>query len=320
MTQDSKSDSLKAIGGPEILRAVGGPIVPRFAGGDGPEFVGGRRVVGMGWQPDVPDIRDFTLGSERISKLLRGKKSKLMGKASRLPAKVDHRHVCSPVEDQGSLGACTAHAVIGMMEYMMRRSKVNHVDGSRLFLYKVTRKLLGWTGDTGAYLRSTMQGAVIFGVPPEKLFPYEIKRYEEEPSAFLYAYASNYQALNYTRLDVNGQSGGQTLGVVKRILAAGYAAAFGFPVYSSLSSDAHIPFPEDHDSLLGGHAVLAVGYDDAHMVGSRKVPSLIIRNSWGPGWGEEGYGYLPYQYIEEELALDFWAVFKAEWIDPGVFG
>jgi C1A family cysteine protease len=207
------------------------------------------------------------------------------------------------------------------MEYMMRRSHKSYVDVSRLFLYKATRKLLGWTGDTGAYLRSTMQAAAVFGVPPERYWPYEIGRFEDEPDAFLYAFASSYQALNYVRLDATGQSGADTLGKVKQMLAKGFVAVFGFPVYSSLVGSApDIPYPTDSDSLVGGHAVLTVGYDDGRQVGGVAVPSLIIRNSWGESWGEAGYGYLPYRYVEDELAADFWTIFKEDWIDPARFG
>ncbi len=322
---------LAAVGRPMASRAAGGRIgsvavergiIPRFAAGGGPAIVGGRRVVGMGWQPDVPDRRDRTLRHPKVEAVLKAKKSSLLGDATpaALLPKVDNRAFCPPVEDQGTLGSCTAQAVVGMMEYMMRRSGIAHVDGSRLFLYKVTRKLLGWTSDTGAYLRSALQAAAVFGVPPEKHWPYEIARYDEEPDAFLYSYAANYQALNYARLDGPGQAGGQTLALVKRVLAAGYVVVFGFPVYDSLNSERpDIPYPSEQDSLLGGHAVAAVGYDDKHQADGAAVPSLIIRNSWGRSWGEGGYGYLPYRYVEDELALDFWTVFKAEWIDPSRF-
>ena len=301
-----------------------GPIIPRFAPGGGPEITAGRRIVGMGWQPDVPDNRDYTLDYIQNTFAEEKKKIPLIDKGRRLKKSVDNLRYCSPVENQGSLGSCTSHAVVSMMEYLMRKKGLKHIDLSRLFLYKVTRKLLGWTGDTGAYIRSTIKAAAIFGIPPEQHFSYDISRYEEEPSAFLYSYASNFQALNYARLDENGLSSADLLNQLKRVIASGFAVAFGFSVYSSISNSADIPFPSFQDRLLGGHAVLAVGYDDDHVAENsdgkkEKVPSLIIRNSWGTNWGEKGYGYLPYKYIEEELALDFWVIFKEEWIDIDVF-
>ena len=171
------------------------------------------------------------------------------------------------------------------MEYMMRRGGINHINGSRLFVYKMTRNLLGWTGDQGGYLRKAIQAVSIFGVPPEEHWPYEIERYEEEPAAFHYAYADNFRALNYARLDPYGIPPEEILTTVKRTIYAGYAVVFGFTVFSSLTQAPDIAFPDNNDSARGGHAVMAVGYDDHHAVNGQTVPSLVIRNSWGRDWG-----------------------------------
>jgi len=317
-----RSGTTRTTGGDGAARqapAVPG-ILPCRGAATRPGVVGGRRVVGMGWLPDVPDWRDWTLKTGALVQSLKQRKSKLVGTGARHPRRVDNREHCSPIEDQEQLGSCTAQAVVAMMEYLQRRSRKHHVDGSRLFVYKVTRKLLGLTGDTGAYIRSTIQATAAFGVAPEQHWPYDVARFEDEPEAFLYQYASNYQALQYARLDAPGYTGADTLNDLKRVLATGYVAAFGFPVYSSISNDADIPYPTEMDTLRGGHAILAVGYDDDHQVGGQTVPSLIIRNSWGVHWGEDGYGYLPYDYVRDELTRDFWAIFKEEWIDPRQFG
>jgi C1A family cysteine protease len=298
-----------------------GPIVPKRTSAPIPPVVGGRRVVGLGWVPDHPDMRDLTLDDPSLTKDLKAAKSILAkGSKVKLPAKADNRAYCSKIEDQENLGSCTAQAVVGLLEYMMRRSINNHVDGSRLFVYKVTRKLLGWTGDTGAYLRSTIKTVAAFGMPPEQYFPYDISRYEDEPDAFQYAFAENYKAIKYTRLDPPGKDAENTLENVKYALHAGYGVVFGFSVYSSISDAADIPYPQTGDKLDGGHAVMAVGYDDGHKVGGKTVPSLIIRNSWGIGWGDKGYGYLPYDYVLNGLADDFWTVFKSEWLLLKQFG
>ena len=125
-----------------------------------------KKTYAMGWLPDYPDIRDYTEQREEIKWIL-GAKGPL--KARSLPASIDLREWCSPVEDQGQIGSCTAHAGVGMIEYYERKSFRRHLDASRLFLYKATRNLMNMKGDTGAYLRSTMGAMVLFGVPPETL-------------------------------------------------------------------------------------------------------------------------------------------------------
>lgn len=316
-TQPGNGAPAAATGGPIVFRASGGPIVPRAVGG-GPRAPGGRETVCMGWMPDLPDIRDLTLNSEKVVKQLKKTNSKVLRSDFKLDKKWDNSRHCSPVEDQEDIGSCTAQAAVGMLEYMMRRAQQSHVDGSRLFVYKVTRKLLGWTGDTGAYLRSAMQAIATFGMPPESFFPYDTVRFEDEPDAFLYAFAENYKALDYTRLDPPGLDGKTILLNLKHTLRARFTVMFGFSVYSSITSGADVPYPSARDNLTGGHAVLAVGYDDDRKIGDCKG-AIKFKNSWGVGWGEDGYGWLPYKYIEEGLAQDFWTTFKAEWIDTKRF-
>lgn len=305
------------------LRDADTSISPQPPGRTTARVLAGRRVVGLGWSPDLPDCRDYTLDSEAIADKLQRRKSILIKGAGKkgLPSAVDNRGACSPVEDQGSLGSCTAQAVVGALEYMMCRGKPEkRVDGSRLFVYKTTRRLLGWTGDTGAYIRTAIQAVATFGVPPEQFFPYDPERFEEEPDAFLYSFASNYQALDYTRLDPKDKSREIALDNVKHALAAGFPVVLGFSVYSSLGNAPDIPMPTGGDELRGGHAVMAVGYDDGHKArGGAKVPSLIIRNSWGVSWGDRGYGYLPYDYLLRGLAQDCWTILKSEWIDTSRF-
>lgn len=276
--------------------------------------------LGLGWQPDLPDLRDYTSQAGKIQAML-AKSKPLKAVAKALPAKTDLRGWCSPIENQGSIGACTAHAGVGLMEYFERRSTGKHIDASRLFLYKVTRNLLGWTGDDGAYLRDTMKAMVLFGVPPEKHWPYRVTHFNDEPTAFLYSFAQNYQAIKYYRLDPPGTAPDQRLRMIRQYLAAGLPSMFGFSVYSSipaLGEGGDIPFPREGDSLDGGHAVVAVGYDDARKIGKSKG-ALLIRNSWGTGWGENGYGWLPYDYVLSGLADDFWSLVKQEYVDTDWF-
>lgn len=231
-----------------------------------------------------------------------------------LPASVDLRKGCSPIENQQDLGSCTAHAAIGLLEYYERKAFGKHVDASRLFLYKVTRRLLGWKGDTGAYLRTAMQALVLFGAPPEKYWPYTVSKFEDEPDAFCYQFASNYQTVQYYRLDPPGTPAEKLLLTIKQLLASGMPSMFGFTVYSSLGDGPDIPFPTSKDKVDGGHAVMVVGYDDKHRIGNA-TGAIMIRNSWGLDWGSQGYGWLPYQYVLEGLATDWWSLVRAEFAD-----
>jgi C1A family cysteine protease len=277
----------------------------------------------FGWKRDLPDIRDYTPTSLPVSDILAASKPLKAATASpSLSPKTDLRAWCSPIEDQGNLGSCTAHAGTALLEYYERRAYNKYLDGSRLFLYKVSRNLLGWQGDQGAYLRTTMKAMTMIGIPPEQYLPYDIASFDAEPSSFIYSLAENYKTTLYFRLDPAGTSPDALLQAIKQYLTANLPAMFGFTVYSSFpgigSGKADIPFPQPGDSVRGGHAVLVVGYDDSHKIGNDSG-ALLIRNSWGINWGDNGYGWMPYTYVLRGLAVDFWSLAQAKFIDTELF-
>jgi C1A family cysteine protease len=261
---------------------------------------------GTGWLPDIPDFRDYTIETEEVRKMFRAGPLRAAG----LPHSADLREHCSPIEDQENIGSCTAHAVVGLVEYLERRTLAEYLDASRRFLYKVTRKLYRLEGDTGAYIRGTMKPLRIFGVCPEDYWPYDTAKYDEEPPAFCYAFGQAYQAVKYYRIwDPNPT---KLLEQLKASLANGLPFAFGFTVYSliwdpAVQRSGDIPFPQKGDKVDGGHAVMAVGYDD-------EKRRFLIRNSWGTGWGQQGYGTLPYDYVGKGIADDFWVLATAEYV------
>ncbi len=267
------------------------------------------QIKRFGWLPDPMDHRDFRLTSPLVKKALTAtakvakQKGVLAAPRAKLPASVDLRPHCSPIEDQGSIGSCTAQSVVGLLEYLWNRVYGNAIDASRMFVYKATRNLLGWTGDTGAFVRTTIKAVRLFGSCPEAYWPYIEPDYDEEPPAFCYAFAQNYKTIVYYRLI-------EEVDPLRASLAQGIPFAFGFTCFESLwnADDGVIPFPEQDEQVIGGHAVVAVGYNHAKK-------HFIIRNSWGEDWGDDGYGYLPYEYFKQGLADDCWCIVKSEYED-----
>jgi len=284
--------------------------------------------LGMGWLPDHPDFRDYNLQHNEVKSVFKGTRF-ATGTLPMIPASVDLRAWCSPIENQGALGSCTANAGVGLIEYFERRAFGNHIDASRLFLYKATRNFMQMVGDTGAYLRNTMGAMVLFGVPPERYWPYNIIGFDIEPPAFCYSFADNYKAVKYYRLDPIGTTRAQLLNNIKNNLAAAFPSMFGFSVYNSFyqaQATGKIPFPAaSGDPWKGGHAVVAVGYDDSMQI-QNSIPgspvttgALLIRNSWG-NWGPMGgYLWMPYDFILKGLADDFWTLVSATYVASGNF-
>lgn len=294
-------------------------------------------VRGTGWLAPSVDRRDYTERHPALAKVRGRLEERLKANKRALgdaPGQTDLRPWCSPIEDQGTLGSCTAHAAMGVVEYYQRRAVGRHLDGSRLFVYKTTRNLMGVTGDTGAWLRNAMGAIATCGVPDERYWPYtdQDPAFDQEPSQFVYAIADGFEALSYFAHDPLGVNVAKDKVVesVKKYLAAGVPSMFGFWGFASFDhSDApgHIPLPTAAE-LAGdpawGHAIDAMGYDDAKRItntlsNETTMGAFLIRNSWGAGWGDGGYGWIPYEYVLKGVALDFWSLLKAEWVDTDQF-
>lgn len=274
--------------------------------------------IKFGWIPDLPDHRDHAATSYPILTL--DEAGKLLS-APRLSIKVDLRAGFSPVEDQGKLGSCTAQAGVALVEYMERRFGGSHIEASRLFLYKNTRKLAGLQGDSGAYLRDTIKALRLFGVSQEQYWPYDISKFDVEPDAFNYALANNYKTLKYFRVDMPGMTPEAMLKEIKTKISKGIPLMFGSTVYGGImSAKTDIPFPKGNEQAIGGHAMVICGYDDNLTgINSSRPGSFLIRNSWGTSWGMGGYAYFPYEYLFAGLMCDIWGITKQDWIDTSVF-
>jgi C1A family cysteine protease len=293
----------------------------------------GQRV-GTGWLPPMVDPRDYTADHPKISKEMNELRRRASKTLQASTTKVDLRPWCSPIEDQRQLGSCTAHAAVGIVEYYERRAKGRHLDGSRLFVYKTTRDLLQVTGDTGAWLRNVMGALALCGVPDERYWPYTDASpdFDREPPQFVYAVADNFEALKYFAHDPlsKDRPRKEVLESVKQYIKAGVPSMFGFwgfPSFDSGDKPGSIPLPTSNE-LKGdpswGHAVAAVGYDDEFRItntadGRTTTGALLIRNSWGPAWGQQGYGWMSYEYVVAGVAMDFWSLLKMEYVDTDQF-
>jgi C1A family cysteine protease len=214
----------------------------------------------------------------------------------------DLRSKCPPVYDQGQLGSCTANAIAGAIQFNRRKQKLKpDFVPSRLFIYYNERVMEhSVQSDNGAQIRDGIKSVAKQGDCPETDWPYDPSKFATKPSATAYKDALKYQALQYQRVP-------QVLNQLKGCLASGYPFVFGFSVYDAFESDVVaktgvLTMPGPKEKLLGGHAVLAVGYDDTKQV-------FIVRNSWGSSWGIKGYFTMPYAYLtDSNLADDIWTI------------
>jgi C1A family cysteine protease len=270
----------------------------------------------LGWQKSLPDFRDYSLESAEMRAML----ERLSPAPNARDDAADPENLAAyfpEVDDQGPINSSAAQACVDLVQYFDRRALGRTVRLSKLFVYQSTQRLIGSTGNGGIDLRSTLKAITSFGIPYEQHWPYDVDKVNDEPAAFLYAFAERFRSIRYLRLDIRNQTGPETLAVVKSFLDAGFPSAFGFSVPASISRDGDIPYRPTFDTIQGGQAVIAVGYADEHISGTKGA--LRIRNSWGSRWGDGGYGWLPYAYVEEQLAADFWTVISDEWLDSDEF-
>jgi C1A family cysteine protease len=246
-----------------------------------------KHRIRFGWKRDLPDFRDRAY---RVTMPVE------------LPELIDLRPLCPPIYDQEDIGSCTAQALAAAYQFEeMKQGKENFIP-SRLFIYYNERVQEGTVNqDSGAMIRTGIRTMTGDGVCPETMWEYNTKQFKTKPTDECFIKAGDNQILEYLRITPH------TVYEVKHCLVDGFPVAFGFMVFDSfmspqVASTGMATIPNRRENANGGHAVLAVGYDD-----SKKC--LIVRNSWGTKWGMDGYFYMPYWYIETlNVAADFWTI------------
>lgn len=246
-------------------------------------------VYKLGWVPDLPDARDQLYSAPAM--VLRKMATKV-NLTSKLP----------PVYDQGELGSCTANAIGAGFQFLQKKQSIATFMPSRLFLYYNERDMENnVNSDAGAMIRDGIKSMNKLGICQETMWPYNVGKFTQKPPAPCYKEALKHQVTSYQRVT-------QQLNQLKGCLSAGYPFVFGFTVYESfmtaqVAKTGIMPMPDfSKEKTVGGHAVLAVGYDD-----DKKF--FIVRNSWSKGWGDKGNFYMPYSYMtESSLCDDFWTM------------
>lgn len=242
-----------------------------------------------GWVPDLPDQRDHLYAAAPAI-------------LSKLPPKKDLRSGCPPVYDQGQLGSCTANAIAAAVQFDLKKQKLKVFAPSRLFIYYNERVIEHTVNsDNGAQIRDGIKSIASQGVCPEPEWPYDIAKFADKPTPQCYKDAAKCEAVGYQRLVSTN------LNQLKGCIASGFPFVFGFTVYDAFESQevaetGILNLPGPQEKVQGGHAVLAVGYDDT-------TQRFAVRNSWGKDWGIKGYFTIPYAYLTNtNLADDFWTV------------
>ena len=237
------------------------------------------------WKPSLPDARDVKFGFDRLIKI---------------PDKVAPLTQCISAYDQGALGACTGNGVGRVWAYRYFKETGKLTMPARLFIYYGERVIEGTVKtDSGAQVRDGLKATAKWGVPPEKLWPYNINKFAVKPSAAAYKAALKEVALQYANVAVD-------LLAIKTAIAAGNPLVFGFTVFASfesqeVASSGIMPMPKKGEKVLGGHCVVVDEYDDSKQM-------LGCANSWGTQWGQQGRFQMPYRYLQ--YSADYWSLNK----------
>lgn len=265
--------------------------------GQGPIVTAGAERAQASLPTIMANGKEYTLGFDDTRYKAVAKKTKVtkFPRQALLPTQVDNAENCSPVADQSKLGACTAFSVgKGFREFELKRRGERVVSTSALFLYYESRRRWGSTDrDSGSTITDAMAVLESTGVATEEAFPYDITKFMIQPPAAAYEEAKEFKYNEAIRIS--------SLDDAQIALAKGRTVAFAYDVmesFRSIGADGLMPVPKPGEKRLGGHAVLAVGYDNQKQL-------VKVRNSWGSKWADKGHFYMPYA-VFKSTARDIW--------------
>lgn len=271
-----------------------------------------NKIKGKGWRPDVPSFKDYPFAFAKAQLIAQGfgeiTESAAPASVKRPSISEDRRAAGQniPVRDQGNLGSCVGFSStygVGFLRRTDRDALSTIYSPLQMYYDARIRDGMQWKDvDAGAYIRDAMDALRETGVAPDGRWPYKVSKFATTPTKSVYKAAASWKLGAHYRCD--------TLDDILTAIAHGFAVVGGIACFSSMFSSqvdrtGVIPMPTRDDDNLGGHALYFDMYDES-------AGQIRFENSWGEGWGDHGYGYLPLAYAEDRNLSDDWWAMTAE--------
>ena len=263
-------------------------------------------LAGKEWCRDLPDPRDYHPNDQRTSALVNSRQLNV-----ELSASVNLQEFFNENRQDREDLPSTASACVDVVEYYERRAYGRIEPLSSLFLHQCSTRLQGTAVTNGVGFRDVFKALARFGIPPERSWPSKATAIEKMPDSIVFGAADRFDGLAYVKLDHSNSTGESTLHWVKAFLSLQMPVLFGAAVPSSITTDPDIQYRPTFDSFRCGHGFVALGYDDQRRHASKGA--LLVRSQWG-GWGDNGHGWLPYGFVTDQLAVDFWVISRPSWL------
>lgn len=250
------------------------------------------------YKKDPEDERDYMFSStlpdpDKLDEILK-----------KTPSTITHGPKMSPAKDQGHLGSCVGFAVTALKEWQERieheyevshgkkdHRRTNVYDLSESWVYWNAKKIDPWPDEEGTSIRFALKVLQKLGTPTEDGWPYNDAA-KGEPEGWAHLIARWARIDSYWRIN--------NLQELKHALLKN-PVVIGIPCFEEIfytDKTGYVPYPKNPNVIYGGHAVCATGYQDSKN-------RIIFKNSWGRSWGMSGFGFLPYEYIDDFL-WDAW--------------